>query len=118
MADLNNLNNTPDITDQMDPADIEKNKVMGVLAYLSWLVIIPILAAKDSPFARFHSNQGLILAIAAAIIWVVGMIPVIGWIVSLVGNIAIFIFSILGLVNVFNGKAKELPLIGKFKILK
>lgn len=44
MADLNEkleeLNNTKDTTAEYDPADIEANKVMGILAYLSWLVIV------------------------------------------------------------------------------
>ena len=44
-------------------SDAQQNKVMGILAYLSWLVIVPLLAAKESPFARYHTNQGLVLAI-------------------------------------------------------
>ena len=56
--------NTSDTTTQFDPRDIEQNKLMAILAYLGILVIIPILAAKESKFARFHSNQGLILLIA------------------------------------------------------
>lgn len=43
--------------------DAQQNKAMGILAYLSWLVLVPLLAAKNSPFARFHANQGLALAI-------------------------------------------------------
>ena len=44
-------------------SDVQENKVMGILAYLSFLVLIPLFAAKESPFARFHTNQGLVLAI-------------------------------------------------------
>ena len=33
---------------------------MAILAYFGILVLIPILAAKDSKFARFHANQGLL----------------------------------------------------------
>ena len=40
-------------------ADVQNNKVMAVLAYIGLLVLIPIFAAKDSKFARFHSGQGL-----------------------------------------------------------
>ena len=39
------LNNTADTTADFDKADIEQNKVMGILAYLSWLVLIGILVA-------------------------------------------------------------------------
>src|SRR5471030_1450735 len=39
--------------------DVEKNKVFGILAYLGPLCLVPILVAKDSPFAKYHANQGL-----------------------------------------------------------
>jgi len=119
------LNNTADTTAEFDPQDIQNNKVMGILAYLSWLVLIPIFAAKDSKFARFHVNQGLVLAIAELILGVISAIlsgiPVIGVIISIVcwlGNIGCFVLAILGIINAANGKAKELPLIGSFRILK
>lgn len=56
---LSGMNKTADLTDQFDKADVEQNKVMAILAYFGILVLIPILAAKDSKFARFHANQGL-----------------------------------------------------------
>ena len=69
--DLNNLNATPDYTTSFDPADVQSNKVMGVLAYLSWLVLIPLFAARNSPFARFHCNQGIVLALAEVLAGVI-----------------------------------------------
>lgn len=129
MADFNeqfnDFNNTPDTTDEFDPADIEGNKVMAILAYLSWLVLIPLFAAKNSQFARFHVNQGLVLAIAEIISWVVlgilSAIPFIGWLFGLIDgifSIVCLIFTVLGVVNAVNGRAKELPIVGKFKLLK
>ena len=38
--------------------DTEENKGMGILAYLGPLVFIPMFAAKNSKFARFHTVQG------------------------------------------------------------
>lgn len=49
---LSGMNKTADLTDQFDKADVEQNKVMAILAYFGILVLIPILAAKDSKFAR------------------------------------------------------------------
>lgn len=129
MADLNDklneLNNTADTTAEYDANDIAANKVMGILAYLSWLVIIPLFGAKESKFARFHCNQGLVLAIAEVIAWVLfgilRKLPLIGWIFGLCEgllSLVCFIFAILGILNAANGKAKELPIIGSFKLLK
>lgn len=36
--------------------DIEKNKVLSAVAYL--LFFIPLLAAPDSKYGKFHANQG------------------------------------------------------------
>lgn len=125
MADLNSILNTPDTTSEFDAQDIEQNKVMAILAYLSWLVLIPIFAAKDSKFARYHANQGIILAIAEIVWWIVSgilrSIPVVGIIITIIDvivELAFVLCLVLGLLNAANGKAKELPFIGGFTILK
>lgn len=120
----NYSNSTNDYVNSFDPQDVNSNKGMAVLAYLSWLVLVPLLAAPQSRFARFHANQGLVLAIASTI-WsiasgIIANIPFIGWIISIVmglGSIFFFVLMIIGIVNAVNGEAKELPLIGKIKIL-
>lgn len=123
------INNTPDTTSEYDPQDIEKNKVMAVLAYFGILVLVPILAAKESKFARFHANQGLILLLASVAYYIVYSILasiIIGiswhlyWLVSIIGflGLAFFVWFVIGLINAATGKAKELPLIGHFKLLK
>ena len=39
--------------------DTSNDTLMGVLAYIGILCLIPLLAAKDSEFAQFHAKQGL-----------------------------------------------------------
>ena len=115
-AKVASLNDTPDTTAEFDSEDIEKNKVMAVLAYI--IFFIPLLAAKDSPYARYHANQGLVLFLAGILTSVLLVIPILGWLIAPILSIAITILAIIGIVNALNGKAKELPIIGKFKILK
>ncbi|MCL2300299.1 MAG: zinc ribbon domain-containing protein [Firmicutes bacterium] len=110
--------------------DAQDNKLMGILSYLGFLWLVPIFAAKESKFAKFHANQGLVLfilevaygivngilsAIFYAISWRLGSIM--GTILGLV-YIGIAVLAILGIVNAVKGEKKELPLIGKIKILK
>ena len=126
---LESFNNTKDTTQEYDPQDIDKNKVMAILAYFGILVFIPIFAAKDSKFARFHSNQGLILLIAAFLYYIAYTILCtvilaiswrLLWLTSIIGIIGLvfFVWFIIGIVNAAQGKAKELPFIGHFKLLK
>lgn len=105
------------LNQQSDPADVEKNKVMGILAYI--IFFIPLLAAKDSKFAMFHANQGLVLFLAALAVNIIGsIIPVLGWFFILtLGNLLIFGFAILGIINAAKGEMKSLPLIGGIRII-
>ena len=117
--------NTTDHTSEFDPADIQTNRVYAILAYIGILVLVPIFAAKDSKFARFHANNGLILLICEAIsittLSILGNIPLVGLLFSILNYLVSIFFtviSIIFLVFAAKGTAKELPLVGKIKILK
>ncbi|MBP5631489.1 MAG: DUF4870 domain-containing protein [Clostridia bacterium] len=125
MADVNSFFDTPDTTAEYEPKDIQDNKIMAVLAYIGLLLLIPLFAAKNSKFARFHVNQGLPLMIVGLAIGIIsiplGLIPIVGIITSIIFGLAglcVLALAILGIVNASTGKAKKLPLVGKFKILK
>lgn len=129
-AKIADFNNTPDYTSEYDQTDITNNKALAALAYIGILVLIPILAAPNSKFAKFHSNQGLtllivnvVLSIALSIVRIVmnAIADPLGKIFSVVTwaiGILIIILAIIGIINAVQGKAKELPIIGKIKLLK
>ena len=109
------LNDTPDSTASFSPTDVAGNKVMAVLSYIWILFLIPLLAAKDSPYARFHANQGLVLFIWSIVTMILRRIwSPLGAIAGIIG----FILFIIGIVNAASGRAKELPIIGKFRLIK
>ncbi|MDD3926010.1 MAG: hypothetical protein PHT33_05075 [bacterium] len=100
-----------------DPEDIRKNKVMGVLAYI--IFFIPILAARDSRFAMYHANQGLVLFLLAVAVNIVGAVmPFIGpAIVIPLGSLAVVILAIMGIANAVSGRMEPLPYIGGIRVL-
>lgn len=110
--------------------DVQQNKVYGILSYIGILVLIPLLAAKDSQYARFHANQGLVLFLTDIILWIcVGtisailkIVPIFGWIAAtLIGsavNILLLVFMILGIVYACIGEPKKLPIIGAITIIR
>ena len=117
--DLNQLGkDSVDNTALFSAQDISENKVICILCYFGLLLLIPLLVKKDSAFARFHSNQGLVLFLFDIIVSILAVVPVVGWIISVVGSIAGLVFWIMGLVNVLNGRAKTLPLIGGITLIK
>lgn len=107
---------------QGDKADVEKNKAMAIVGYIiPILFFIPLISdGKNSPFAKFHANQQLVLLIAAVVINIVGgIIPFLGWFIILpLGCIFLLVVAIMGIINASKGEMKKLPLIGGIEIIK
>lgn len=116
-------------TYKFDPRDIQENKGLACISYLGILFIIPMLVNKNSPFIKFHVNQGIVLLIldvilsfAARIVrTILYHIPFVSWfawtIPTLVGILA-FALAIYGLINAAQGQAKRLPVIGNIEIYR
>lgn len=97
--------------------DIEKGKTMAGLSYL--LFFLPLVVCPESKFGKFHANQALLLLIAGIVGNVIlGIIPIIGWMLMPIFGIGVLVLGVMGMINGFGGKAKKLPLIGKFIIIK
>lgn len=98
---------------EFDPADVEANKTAAGLAYIAFF--IPLLMAPNSQYAKFNANQSLLILFASIASGIISRIPIIGFI-SYFLSIAIFVFSVMGLVNGFTGKTTPLPLLDKLNI--
>lgn len=93
-------------------------KVTGILAYFGIIFWLIAFLAGDKEGAKMHLNQGLVLFIISMIFGVVGIIPIVGTIISCVGSIAVLVFMIMGIVSACKDDDKPLPLIGKIQLLK
>ncbi|MBE6995451.1 MAG: hypothetical protein E7429_01775 [Ruminococcaceae bacterium] len=85
-------------------------KVTGIVAYITWVGLLLAFLLGDREGAKFHLNQALV-------IWLIGFlsfIPVIGWFIG----VLCLIGSIVGIISAIQGTEKEIPLLGKIKILK
>ena len=108
--------------------DIEANRIIAALAYLPCLFFLPLVACPGSAFGRYHANQGLALMIVS-VIWgvtfsfvtfVLGFIPILGHIAIAILSmswLAFFGLFILGIINALGGRTRELPVIGRIKII-
>lgn len=122
-------NSAKDLTEEFEKEDIEKNSAYAVLGYFGILVLIPIIFAPNSKYARFHANQAVILFIMNTVYLLVaaGVIALLALAGKVAAIIAGFIFALLSLVifvmwakglsNAASGRAKKLPLIGEYEII-
>ena len=107
----------------------DNTKVFSILAYL--LFFVPLLAGahKTSEIVKFHTNQGIVIAISYGI-WMIlraiigsiaGYVFGFGTIVSLLFSLTSLVFltlTVIGVLNAANDRMKPLPVIGRFVILK
>ena len=109
--------------------DVNNNKAYGILAYIGFLFLIPLFVAKDSQYAKFHTNQGLVLFLVEIVLNVavsivnfmlrmtIVLIPVAVLLNVAVGAVGL-VFMVLGIINACSGEPKTLPLIGSITLLK
>ncbi len=136
---FNNTNTQNNAQQQTTPppsseaADIEQNKIICAISYISILFFLPLLACPESRFGKFHANQSLILLIASSVIGVVGSIAagliealfflpdslrtLAGGLVGLVVSAAPVAGMIFGIVTAIQGQMKEIPVIGRFNLI-
>lgn len=111
--------------------ELRGKKLTAAMAYLSWLVVIPIVYSSESKFIRYHANQGLTIAIAETIgILATVVVSKVLWSVSVKLSLLVEFMMyaalagvfgalmLIGLMNVFMGKKRKLPTFGKVNLLK
>ncbi len=124
---FDNITDTEDYTASYTPEDIEDNKILSLFAYLGILILVPIFAAPESKFTKFHVSQGVNLIIAELVVsiltaitsffvWVPVLPELMGAVASIAG-IVLSVLVIIGIINAVTGKARELPIVGKWKIV-
>lgn len=96
------------------------------LAYLTFIPAIVFLVVapyNQNSNVRFHAWQSIFLSIAWAVVWialmVIGVIPVLNFILEVftpIVAIAFFILWVIVLVQAFLGKRLKIPLVGDFAL--
>ena len=102
------------------------HKLYAILGYiLPFLFFLPLVqdSSKNNAFARFHANQQLILlilwvAVQFVLSNVLYMVMSMGaYTIMPLLNLVILVLAILGIVHAAQGEMKELPVVGKFKLI-
>ena len=108
--------------------NIETEKIVCALSYLGILFFLPLVVYPHSSFSKFHANQGLIFLIASMVLtFAAGLLSIIFMEIGLFAVAYIISWSVralllagllYGAINALQGNQKDLPLIGKYRILK
>jgi uncharacterized membrane protein len=98
-----------------EPAVKEKNTT-AIIAYLTFIGLIIAFVMnneKKEPFASYHIRQSLGLVLTSLVLSFINVIPVLGWIISLLGFLLLIYMWIVGLINAIKSKELPVPFLGK-----
>ena len=166
LAGFFNTQAMPRTEEERVDASSVKNKIMAILAYavaialavfalyndrflplllevifVGGVLLVPFFVGKNSEFARFHTNNGLILSLLAVgllilrwLNWLIfvkkgkfyGVYYVIKRyfpfhifnVLFIIAAIALIVLAIFGIIHAAKGNKKDLPLVGGIKIIK
>lgn len=89
--------------------------IAGLLAYLAgWITgLIFFLIEKENKFIKFHAMQSIVVSVAFIVLsFVLGFIPVIGWVLLPLVGLAGLIIWIMCMVKAYQGEMFKLPIAG------
>lgn len=95
---------------------IDEN-IEGLLCYVLGFItgIIFLVLEKDNKFVRFHAMQSIAVFLALFVIsMVIGIIPILGWLLSSLLGLVSLILWILLMFKAYQGELYKLPIAGDF----
>jgi uncharacterized membrane protein len=108
-----------DAANSQDPTDSASSnydpKVIAIVSYVTligWIVAV-VMNNPKSPFASFHIRQSLAIMLLFVASGIITVIPVLGWLIGLLGYLTAFVLWIIGLIASIQGSKNAVPLIGE-----
>lgn len=92
-------------------------RTTDIVAYLTWVGLIIAFVMGDREASKFHLNQSLVIWLAGTLAGVLSRVPLVGWLIGVVGGIFCAVCWFIGFINALQGVEKEVPLLGQFKLL-
>ena len=105
----NETNETNETKETSDASVIEGGKTIAIISYITIIGLIIAFVMnneKKNEFASYHIKQMLGLSLTGLVLSFINIIPILGWIISLVGSLVLFFMWIMSLINAMNEKEK------------
>ena len=135
------LQNTRDFTANYNARDFAAHKTQCILASLGITFWVPYVACRNSQSSRFYANQGLLTLLMEIVFGFVFslfgniintafmvntydggyQLSIAGWIVSIIVAVIVFAIPVFvvvtSIMNIRAGKIKEIPFLGKLRLI-
>lgn len=93
----------------------DNRKTVAIIAYITligWIIALVMNNGNKTALGSFHVRQSLgIICVAVVLSIINGVIGI--WILSIIVNLALLVFWILGLISAVQGEMKPVPILGE-----
>ena len=93
--------------------EIRDGKFFAIISYVSFLCIITLILKKDNKFALYHAKQGLVLFVMEVVAFILSIIPLLGWLIGVLGYALFLLVSLWGIMQAFLGIYCRIPVVTK-----
>lgn len=110
---MENLNTT---TSQETTAVNDEAKKIAIISYITIIGLVIAFVMnndKKQEFASYHIRQSVGLCLTGLALGVIGMIPILGWIINIVGIFVLLYMWVMALMNAINEKQRPAPILGQ-----
>ena len=100
----------------MENLTVNEGKTIAIISYITiigTLIAFVMNNDKKNAFANYHIKQSLVLGLTGLALSAINIIPILGWLVSILGFFVILYMWVSGLLNAINEKEKPVPLLGE-----
>lgn len=91
-------------------------KDIGLIAYLTIIGLIIAMvknSEKYTEFGKYHIRQSLGIFLTGFSLFIIGFVPFVGWVISLLGVFLVIYMLIMGIINAINGRMTPVPVLGE-----
>jgi uncharacterized membrane protein len=93
--------------------EIQEGKFFALISYISFLCIISLVLKKDNKFALYHAKQGLVLFVFEVGCFIVSIIPILGFLIRILGVTVFTLISLWGILESLIGNYSRIFIISK-----
>jgi len=93
--------------------EIRDGKFFAIISYVSFLCIITLVLKKENKFALYHAKQGLVLFVIEAAAFIFSIIPLLGWLIGVLGYTLFLLVSLWGIIQASLGIYCHIPVVTK-----
>ena len=93
----------------------EEEKKIAIISYITIIgLVIAFVMNNDKKlgFASYHIRQSLGLCATGFALGIIGIIPILGWLINIIGIFVLLYMWVMALMNAINGNEKPAPILG------